>query len=190
MVKNKRNRQNGIAVGMLLGIVALVAIIGIVVAGSLKSDENSVLSDATNKLYAGAVMNQAGDLKTGMNMIVAGGTGLVGVTKANITLDSAAYNPLTGTVGLFNAANGGAEFVSVNNVILTDSTTTWLYSAEAGTSTVDFDGNGTNDDMLYLKNIKTEICNAINSALGLAVNEEKGSHYCSNGIYKMVVSYK
>lgn len=186
--KTYLDNQEGIGIGAIIGIVALLAVLGAVIASSLGGGSNNTASEQ-DKLNASAILMQSGSLKDGADLLVAK---YRNADYSEIELTTAwddVYNG-TGQYGIFNGANGTLEYlVPPKDAFITSATAEWEL-VDATTSTLDFGGSTSTDSHFKTGELVDSVCIAINAALGLgetsspAASDTSGrTAYCSSGTY-------
>lgn len=186
---NMKKNQQGFALGVIIGIVGLLAVLGAVVVNSLGGGSNNTATEQ-DKLNASAIMMQSGSIKDAMDLLVAQQR----ADYEDIQLNST-WNPGTDAYGLYNAPNGTLEYVVPPKAAFTAaSTAEWTLTDHNAVGAVDFDGNGTNDGFISVQTLNTPVCEAINDALGLGATATPTTTgrtgYCTSGVYYKAVEIR
>lgn len=191
MIKIKAMKnQAGIGIGAIIGIVALLAVLGAVIASSLGGGSSNTSSEQ-DKLNASAILMQSGSIKDGIDLLVAKNRE---VTVDDITLTS---NWTSGTeYGLYNALNGTLEYIVPAKGAFTTASTNfkWQKVDAADTGARDFDGNAVNDVAVKVETLTDPVCSAINDALGLGdtitPTTTDRTAFCLSGVYWKAVDIR
>lgn len=182
LLKTWKN-DKGIGIGAIIGIVALLAVLGAVIAQSLGGGSSNTSSEQ-DKLNASAMLMQSGSLKDGIDLLVAK---YRDADYDEVELSSN-WNPAGDTYGVFNAANGTVEYlVPPKAAFIPAATGDWELIDPAHLDAQDFDGNTNNDLAIRAVDLNDSVCIAINDALGLDANltptTTGRTAYCVSGTY-------
>lgn len=176
--------QKGIGIGAIIGIVALLAVLGAVIASSLGGGSNNTASEQ-DKLNASSILMQSGSLKDGADLLIA-------------KYREAAYDDISLTsnwvttsgsedFGLYNAGNGTLEYLVPPKAAFTSASTAEWALVDATTSTIDFGGSASTDSYFKAETLTDPVCKAINVALGLedsvTPTTTGRTAYCDSGVY-------
>lgn len=182
--------DRGIGVGAIIGIVALLAVLGAVIASSFGGGSSNTASEQ-DKLNASAILMQSGSLKDGTDLLIAQNSE---ADVSEINLDST-WNPGGNAYGIFNATNGTVEYTVPPKAALTAaSTAEWTILADTAATPIDFDGNGNNDFAIQVQTVVDPVCEAINEALGLGATLTPTTTgrvaYCVSGVYSKALDIR
>lgn len=185
MLKTKSMKnQKGIGIGAIIGIVALLAVLGAVIASSLGGGSNNTASEQ-DKLNASSILMQSGSLKDGADLLIA-------------KYREAAYDDISLTTnwvttsgsedfGLYNAGNGTLEYLVPPKAAFTSASTAEWVVVDAATSTINFGGSASTDSYFKVETLTDPVCQAINVALGLedsvTPTTTGRTAYCESGVY-------
>lgn len=185
MLKTKSMKnQKGIGIGAIIGIVALLAVLGAVIASSLGGGSNNTASEQ-DKLNASSILMQSGSLKDGADLLIA-------------KYREAAYDDISLTTnwvttsgsedfGLYNAGNGTLEYLVPPKAAFTSASTAEWSVVDAATSTINFGGSASTDSYFTVQTLTDPVCKAINVALGLedsvTPTTTGRTAYCESGVY-------
>ena len=154
-MKRIRN-QNGFAIGAILLVVALIAIVAaaFVIAGRTSS---ATSAEQSSKVMAATMVQQGINMRNGFDKMLASG-----LTADTITWDT------TAVTGIFNPTDGGAveQFPQADALLTT--TNQWVYKISAGSPVVKIKGIGidaTADNAVVLVDLKAGVCQQINKLL-------------------------
>ena len=147
------SRQAGIAIGPILFVVAILAILATAIAAGSSSFATSSTQE-TSRTNAAAMITIGQTLKMGVDRIVALGTDV-----ANVDINAA---NTTGDTALFSPTGGG--LVSPSTALANDPTNdTWIFTWGAVTNL----GTGALSRIAALK-VKSGVCDQINTLAGNA----------------------
>lgn len=150
-------RQSGMAIGLILVAVALIATLGVTIALSSLNNYGTNYTPKKDAL-ATAVINQGRNLRAGIATMTANGTAI-----SSITLDT------SGGTGLYNPSSGGVEPQSPNPAMLANSSATWTWKVDgSGNPVVKLYnvGNSANADyVMALPYIDPYTCTSIDNIL-------------------------
>ncbi|NDE90686.1 MAG: hypothetical protein EB059_06060 [Alphaproteobacteria bacterium] len=147
-IQTRFNHQAGIAIGPILFVVAILAILATAIAAGSSTFATNASSE-TNRTNAGAIVQIGETLKLGVDRIVGLGTPITDVVIAPANVSN--------TVDLFSQTGGG--LVPPSTALAAAPTTdTWIYSwanvASLGTNAL--------ERMAYLK-VTSGVCDQINA---------------------------
>lgn len=171
--------QAGIGIGAIIGIVALLAVLGAVIASSLGGGSNNTSSEQ-DKLNASAILMQSGSLKDGMDLLVAKERE---ATYGTIILDFTATAP---NFALYHPTDGTLEYLVPPKAAFSAGTAEWVKDA-----TRDLNGDAKADIAVKVSTLATPVCSAINEALGLTYTSTPittgRTAFCDAGVYWKVI---
>ncbi len=146
-VQSRLNQQAGIAIGPILFVVAILAILATAIAAGSSTFATNA-SQETNRTNAGAIIQIGQNLKLGVDRIVALGTPLanVDINASNTTTNTAIFSPLGG--GLVPPSTALAANPAVD---------TWIYTWGAVTSL-----GSTSLERLAVLKVNQGVCDQIN----------------------------
>lgn len=145
-----KRKEEGIAIGAVLVIVALIAAVSVYLASGSRSRVEDP-AGASNQLRSSAVLSQASALRDGFNVMVVRGT-----APAAITADATA-------TGLYNPTTGGASPQSPSADLFANPAAPSEWAI--GTATVANIGTATADRILFLEGLNDNVCASINTQL-------------------------
>lgn len=149
--------QAGFAIGTILLIVALIAVISGAIALASRSTNTST-AEQSAKVLASTVVQQGTTMRGGFEKMM-----VSGLSIATVTFDT------TAATGLFNPTDGGAvqQFPPAESLLTT--TNQWVYKVDGSSNAVvKLKGIGvtaTEDYMIALADLKQAVCEQINKLL-------------------------
>lgn len=149
-------RQDGLAIGVILVAVALVAALGMVIAAS-SSYVFGYSSTPKDDALASALIAEARNLRGGVDTMTARGTSI-----SSITFDTST------TAGLFNPSIGGTDLQAPVPMAQASTSASWVWKVDAsGNPTVNMYNVGTSqtDYVAILPNVEYHVCYDINGVL-------------------------
>lgn len=176
-MKNKlKPGRKGLAIGAVLGMVALLAVLGAVLAANMGSSDNAKSTTQQSKLYAGAILMQAGTIKDGMDLMQAN-TSLTDLDQ--ITFDAEDGTGLYGTSGTLESSKIPVNALASKN----PDDAVWEYiPSDAGLGAKNFAGSANNDGYIRTKTeLSDEVCAQINILLGQDDSTDGATAYCHTG---------
>lgn len=156
MLHRRPARQSGLAIGVILVAVALVAALGMVIAAS-SSYVFGYNSTPKDDALATALIAQARNLRGGVDTMTARGTSI-----KSITFDTST------TAGLFNPTIGGTDLQAPVPMAQASTSTGWIWKVDAsGNPTLNMYNVGTSqtDYAAVLPNVEYHVCEDINYIL-------------------------
>lgn len=145
-------REDGIAIGPILFVVAILAILATAIAAG-SSTFASNASQETNRTNSGSMIQIGQNLKMGVDRIIALGTAV-----ANVDINA---SNTTGNSSLFSPTGGGLVPPS-SALAATPASDAWIYTWGAITGL-----GGTGVERLALLRVNQGVCDQINSQAGV-----------------------
>lgn len=143
------HQQKGVALGVILGAIALIAAIGFALVSGSRQTTTNTATEKT-KLDAAALMTQGVNLRDGVTRMLSNG-----VDVNNITADAAA------NTGLYHPTDGGAVQQVAPPTAVTTATDWALGDVQANAV-----GTTSGDDVIvYMGNVTQSVCGVINTQL-------------------------
>ncbi len=148
-VRSLPTQQRGVAIGLVLVIIALLAALGaLMMSSSRGSFTNS--NQEMNRINATSVMEQGMNLKLGFERM------FPYVNADDVTFDTDATN------GVFNPSKGGAMVqIPSPKAVVTPGTDVWVYKKTVKIKGIGLDANP--DYLVALPNVTLETCRHINN---------------------------
>ena len=119
MTPRTLNNQDGIAIGPILFIIAILALLAAAIAAGSGGFTASTNTDSA-KVLAQAIIDYAEQVKTGVNTVSANGCGDLSSTTSSINFDNSftsgytnPYAPSDHSCDVFNVAGGGIMYKTV-----------------------------------------------------------------------------
>lgn len=155
-------KQKGFGAAAVIGVIALLAVVGAVIASSMTSSSGKT-DKSENKLLAAAVLMQSAQIKDAMQVLKAQNPDIA--SFSDITLDSAARAvdivTFAVTVGLYNSIDGTMDEIKVPaQAVSVDQP--W---AVRTAGTVVLAGTAADDTLLKIDDVMPDVCLAINDSL-------------------------
>ena len=144
--------DDGIAIGPILFVVAILAILATAIAAGSSTFASSA-SQETNRTNAAAMISIGQNLKMGVDRIVALGTSIanVDINTSNTTSNTALFSPV-----------GGGLVPPARTLAATPASDNWIYTYGA------ISGLGTaTGERLALLRVTQGVCNQINAQVGV-----------------------
>lgn len=152
-MSNRLNSQSGIAIGPILFVVAILAILATAIAAGSSTFATSS-GQETNRVNAASLIQIGQNLKLGVDRIVALGTSI-----ANVDINA---SNTTGNTAIFSPSGGG--LVPPSLALSNSGSDAWIYTwADAtnmGTS------GSTGRERLALLKVTQGVCDQVNSQAG------------------------
>ena len=157
------NKQRGFGAAAVIGIIALLAILGSFIASSMSSSATKT-DKSEHKLLATSLMVQAGTIKDALFVLKQTDPDIKSVQ--NITLDGAAKQTATlpATVGLFNSADGASEFINPPPQAFPAGARSWVMNTDNALT-------ATGSTYISVGALLPQVCVAINDALEVPSGE-------------------
>ena len=145
------NKEAGIAIGPILFVVAILAILATAIAAGSSTFATNA-SQETNRTNAAAMISIGQNLKMGVDRIVALGTSIanVDINSANTTANNALFSP-----------TGGGLVPPAVSLSATPGSDTWIYSWVAVTNL-----GTTALERIALLRVNQGVCDQINTQTG------------------------
>jgi hypothetical protein len=151
-VSHRLKQDCGIAIGPILFVVAILAILATAIAAGSSTFATNA-SQETNRTNAAALVQIGQSLKTGVDRIVALGTPVanVDINASNTSSNTALFSPL-----------GGGLIPPSTTLAATPASDAWVYTY------ANWAGLGSNtEERLALLRVTTGVCNQINTQVGV-----------------------
>lgn len=168
-IQQRRQREGGNVLFLILIAVALFAALSYVVTQSTRSGggsterEKNILSSAQMTQYPTA-------LRTAIIRMVLAGTAI-----ENVLFDipgSVGFNAASVSTLVFHPQGGGANYQDAPADLSSTGTTmlSWTYNAEFDIPGIGISGSGGNDVVAFLPGVSSGVCKQVNEELGIDIS--------------------
>lgn len=151
-IRSQWHREDGIAIGPILFVVAILAILATAIAAGSSTFATNA-SQETNRTNAGSMIQIGSNLKMGVDRIVA-----LGTTIANVDINA---SNTTGNSALFSPTGGGLVPPSAA-LSSTPASDTWIYTWAAVPNL-----GGSSRERVALLKVNQGVCDQTNTQAGI-----------------------